>query len=679
MDSGPYRCLTLAWSSKLTYNPLNPNLPYFLETESDSMGLLEGHYIMTSYSIQSLLAARQFVSPQRVGNRLYFISDMSGRLSLYSMRVGGSVPEPLIPPDIALPNPHHLGDAVAYQVLPSLGKILLMLDQDGDENYQPIFVPLEGGLPTPVFGDRFAGQQVICTACDPERNLALFSIDPRTSPYYESFLADFNSLELTSLGVSLYGNYPVAHNDDFSLILLADQYTFGDVVWWLWHKDAPARTLLFGVPLDRRAKGQTIPPNGLGDAIFVENEGLLFISALFDDHYGLSYLRLDAPDSVQKVEVQGTVHRGQGEMTSLKKSFGDQYRLTYNIDGVSWCYVGRFDRTNLLFRVERVLVGEGELSNGVLESISTDTATKSTTLSFSMATSPSQIYLIEPDGSCHCQTNERVLGIPPSSLSPGEDYPYTSHDGLRISARLYLPAAELGYSGPRPVIFYIHGGPQSQERPDFTWFSMPLIQFLTLNGFAVWVPNVRGSTGYGISYMKRVDRDWGGADRLDHVAAFEILRKDERLDMTRVGVMGRSYGGYMTLTLVGRHPELWKAACDMFGPYNLLTFMERIPETWKTYFYTAVGHPEKDREFLIERSPSTYLHRLACPLLVIQGANDPRVVERESGDLVEHLRSQGKTVEYIVYEDEGHDVIKYLNKVDCYNRITEFFKRLLNP
>jgi dipeptidyl aminopeptidase/acylaminoacyl peptidase len=135
----------------------------------------------------------------------------------------------------------------------------------------------------------------------------------------------------------------------------------------------------------------------------------------------------------------------------------------------------------------------------------------------------------------------------------------------------------------------------------------------------------------------------------------------------------------MTLTLAGRHPELWKAACDMFGPYNLLTFMERIPATWKTYFYTAVGHPEKDREFLIERSPSTYLHQLACPLLVIQGANDPRVVERESRDLVEHLRSQGKTVEYVVYEDEGHDVIKYPNKVDCYSRITEFFKRHLNP
>ena len=152
---------------------------------------------------------------------------------------------------------------------------------------------------------------------------------------------------------------------------------------------------------------------------------------------------------------------------------------------------------------------------------------------------------------------------------------------MRVSARLYLPAKALGFKGPRPLIYYVHGGPQGQERPDFAWFSMPLIQFLTLNGFAVFVPNVRGSTGYGLSYTTQVDRDWGGKDRLDHVAAMKRLAKDKRLDTTRSGVVGRSYGGYMTLTLAGRHPDLWQAACDMFGPYDLVTFSQRIPETWK--------------------------------------------------------------------------------------------------
>ena len=377
------------------------------------------------------------------------------------------------------------------------------------------------------------------------------------------------------------------------------------------------------------------------------------------------------------MRITGLVHQGIGELVDLDHHKNGRYTLSYNIDGCSWVYEGEYVPSELTFHVKRVLVGQGELGGGMLKSMSYEEASGRYAISFSSAISPAQIYIIEPDGSLQRKTNERTLGIPKELLAPGEDYPYTSHDGLRISARLYLPSPQLGYQGRRPVIFYIHGGPQSQERPDFTWFSMPLIQYFTLNGFAVWVPNVRGSSGYGMSYMKHVDHDWGGQDRLDHVAAYELLKSDIRLDMDRVGVMGRSYGGYMTLTLAGRHPQLWRAAVDMFGPYNLFTFLERIPETWKTYFYQALGHPVKDREFLEERSPSTHLSNLSCPMLVLQGANDPRVIERESRDVVENLRAQGKEIDYKVYEDEGHDVIKFVNKVDCYSRIVAFFSKHL--
>ena len=133
----------------------------------------------------------------------------------------------------------------------------------------------------------------------------------------------------------------------------------------------------------------------------------------------------------------------------------------------------------------------------------------------------------------------------------------------------------------------------------------------------------------------------------------------------------------MSLTLAGRHPELWRAAVDMFGPYDLLTFLDRLPETWKSYFALSVGSPETDGEFLVERSPRTYVSDIACPLLVIQGQNDPRVVERESRDLVEELQAQGKTVDYLVFEDEGHDVLKLENRVRCYETIVGFFSQHL--
>jgi dipeptidyl aminopeptidase/acylaminoacyl peptidase len=203
---------------------------------------------------------------------------------------------------------------------------------------------------------------------------------------------------------------------------------------------------------------------------------------------------------------------------------------------------------------------------------------------------------------------------------------------------------------------------------------MPLIQILTLEGFAVFVPNARGSTGYGLDYMKRVDRDWGGQDRLDHVYAMqEVLPKDERVDVQRAGVVGRSYGGYMTLTLASRHAELWRAAVDMFGPYDLRTFAQRIPETWKPYFVLTLGDPETNADFFEERSPRTHIANIACPLLVIQGQNDPRLVEAESRDVVESLRGLGKEVDYLLFEDEGHDVLKLANRVRCYDAIVGFF------
>jgi dipeptidyl aminopeptidase/acylaminoacyl peptidase len=334
--------------------------------------------------------------------------------------------------------------------------------------------------------------------------------------------------------------------------------------------------------------------------------------------------------------------------------------------------------------VSKTICGLGEFSNGLLEEFHYDRTENRYCLSFSTATSPTQIFTIEGENRTIIQrhTNERILGIPEGYLSSGEDASYTSFDGTRISAKLYLPAAKSNFSGPRPLIYYIHGGPQSQERPDFAWFSMPLIQYLTLNGYAVFVPNVRGSSGYGLKYMKQVERDWGGNDRLDHVFAMEnVLTQDDRVDTNRAGVVGRSYGGYMTLMLAARHPELWAAAVDMFGPFDLTTFLDRLPETWKPYFNLVIGDPEndQDRDLLIDRSPRSYIDRISSPLLVIQGKNDPRVIERESCDIVEYLRSIGKEVEYLLFNNEGHDVLKYENRVTCYTQITSFFNEHLRP
>lgn len=117
----------------------------------------------------------------------------------------------------------------------------------------------------------------------------------------------------------------------------------------------------------------------------------------------------------------------------------------------------------------------------------------------------------------------------------------------------------------------------------------------------------------------------------------------------------------------------------MFGPYDLISFIHRLPQTWQTFFALSVGHPEKDKEFLVERSPKTYMKNIKCPMLIIQGKNDPRVILSESKDVVEDLKAKGVETEFVVFEDEGHDVIKFKNKVFCYTKIVDFFTKHLKP
>ena len=627
--------------------------------------------------IESFLSARLFLQPQLVGARIYFMSNLSGHLSLYVMDHGGSVPIPLLPPNIALQNPL-LVDGKIFHVFPELNKIIVSIDQHGDENYVPMAIPLEGGFPEPAFGEFFDDKRAYLGKGDYHKNILYVMADARNEAMNYAYQTDLETGEITELFASSWGAFVLGVNATHDKVVLREGYSVGDGSTYLWDRAQGKAELIYGVPLEEREDGQTVPLNSFGSSGFTAGDhGLLFFSSIFIDSFGPSYLRLEDPGQVQEVTVSGEQHSGSGEFHDLEPIGNDRYLMHYNMDGCDWVYEASFDEAKLEIQLDRVLIGQGQLSNGVLESLNLDEATGRYAVAYSTATSPTQIHTLEGD-QIITHTAERILGIPAEHLSPGEDASFTSFDGLRISARLYLPAKELGYTGARPLVYYIHGGPQSQERPNFAWFSMPLIEFLTLRGFAVFVPNVRGSEGYGLEYMKKVDRDWGGDDAQDHVHAItEVLAKDRRVDTGRAGVVGRSYGGYMTLMQAGSHPELWSAAVDMFGPYDLLTFGERLPPSWKPYFKLALGDPIEDRDFLIERSPKTYLHQLACPMLVIQGANDPRVVEQESRDLVEELRSQGKAIDYLVFADEGHDVLKYENRVICYNAITEFFEKHL--
>ncbi len=286
---------------------------------------------------------------------------------------------------------------------------------------------------------------------------------------------------------------------------------------------------------------------------------------------------------------------------------------------------------------------------------------------------PQDLYVLDLERGRLRQITFAMLGnIPEKDLVEPELVHYETWDGRKIPAWLYKP---LGLkSGERcPAVLAIHGGPEVQELPNFKSF----YQYLLNRGIGVLSPNYRGSTGYGKSYQKLIRRDWGGGELKDFEHAVKFLHRLDWVDPERIGVVGGSFGGFATLSCVTRLPQYWAAAVDVVGPSNLVTFAKSVPPHWRRFMKEWVGDPDEDREFLRERSPITYVDDVRCPLLVIQGANDPRVVKAESDQMVERLRARGGTVEYLVFEDEGHGFTQRHNELKAYRAAAEFLERYL--
>lgn len=269
-------------------------------------------------------------------------------------------------------------------------------------------------------------------------------------------------------------------------------------------------------------------------------------------------------------------------------------------------------------------------------------------------------------------THGALGGIDAQDLTQPELIRYPTFDGREIPAFLYRPADA---TGKVPVVLSIHGGPESQERP--TYMYSGLYQYLASRGIAVLAPNIRGSTGYGKSYQTLIHHDWGGDELKDLKAAAEYLRSCDWVDPDRIGVYGGSFGGFATLSCVSRLPDYWAAAVDLVGPSNLVTFAKAVPPTWRRMMAKWVGDPETEVDFLMERSPISYVDQITAPLFVIQGANDPRVVKAESDQIVERLRERGVEVRYDIYEDEGHGFTKRENELKAFRDIATFLEEHL--
>ncbi|MEP7199142.1 MAG: S9 family peptidase [Chloroflexota bacterium] len=266
-------------------------------------------------------------------------------------------------------------------------------------------------------------------------------------------------------------------------------------------------------------------------------------------------------------------------------------------------------------------------------------------------------------------THSSHAGIATSSFVQPELVHYPTFDGRQIPAWFYRPPSAAG--ARCPVVVYVHGGPESQTQP--TLFA--ILQYLLARGYAVFAPNVRGSTGYGKTYVHLDDVE----KRMDSVAdlAYAVywLRAQPNLDPQRIAVYGASYGGFMVLSALTTYPDLWAAGVDLVGVSNFVTFLENTSAYRRAHREAEYGSLERDRELLTRISPIHRVDQIRAPLIVIHGANDPRVPLSETEQLVKAVRARNVPVELLVYPDEGHGLVKLANKLDAYPKVAEFLDR----
>ena len=268
-------------------------------------------------------------------------------------------------------------------------------------------------------------------------------------------------------------------------------------------------------------------------------------------------------------------------------------------------------------------------------------------------------------------TNSLNKEIDPKSLVKAEVVRYQSFDGLEVPAIYYKPLIA-STQNKVPAMVWVHGGPGGQSRMNFN----PLIQYLTNSGYAILAVNNRGSSGYGKNFYKMDDKNHGDKDLQDCIWGKKWLQQQDYIDPERIGIIGGSYGGYMTMAAMTFTPDEFKAGVNIFGVTNWIRTLKSIPPFWEASrkaLYNELGDPYSQDSIRLKKiSPLFHAKQVKNPVMVLQGANDPRVLQVESDEIVAELMKNKIPVEYVIFEDEGHGFRKKENQIKGYGKIKDF-------
>ncbi|MFC4559606.1 S9 family peptidase [Virgibacillus kekensis] len=565
--------------------------------------------------------------------RLVFSSNLNGKMNLWAMDLPETFPYLFA----------HQDESCSFiKIDPKNRYVLAGFDKDGDENHHIYAIPTEGGLPKPLItGDESEKYFFADLSEDGER---VYYVTSEENP---SFLnarvrnLSNDSDTLLNMGEVSPTELAAVSTDEEKFVYLR----------------ALANTFVTGhIKVGKETISLTPDSEKVhivNDPVFSDDNTVYFVTNYESEYSYVAKFSLDTREFTKVVEIENE----SVDFLKWHKGKNALYLVTEN--GVKDC----------LYRFETETGDLAKLSTpvDVIEKLQVKKSGNLYVLGRS-ATVPHNIYKSENGSKWKRLTNNRVLGLSSGDMVEPDVVFYKSFDGMEIEALLFKakPEYDNGHT-----IFWPHGGPQAAERK----FFRAMFQCFLNRGYTIFAPNFRGSTGYGSSFVKLVEQDWGEGPRLDCVAGIEWLFENDVTDRDKLFLVGGSYGGYMTLLLHGRHPEYFKACVDIFGPSDLFTFVNSVPPHWKPIMDRWLGDPERDKERFVRDSPVTYLDGMTKPMLVIQGAKDPRVVKEESDNIVAKLEEAGRDVEYMVLEDEGHGFSKKENEINVYSRMLEFLDK----
>ena len=318
-----------------------------------------------------------------------------------------------------------------------------------------------------------------------------------------------------------------------------------------------------------------------------------------------------------------------------------------------------------------------EIPDGDIKGVSFSESEEKIRLTIGTSKSPNNIYVYDM-GSKELKKLTETLNpeINANDMVAAEVVRYPSFDGLEIPAIYYKPI-DASKRNKVPALVWVHGGPGGQSRTGYS----SLIQYLVNHGYAILAVNNRGSSGYGKTFFKMDDLNHGDKDLKDCIWGKKWLQDQDYIDAEKIGIIGGSYGGYMTMAAMTFTPDEFKVGVNIFGVTNWLRTLKSIPPYWESFrnaLYKELGDPTTaDSVRLYEISPVFHAHKVKNPVMVLQGANDPRVLKIESDEIVAGIEANGITVEYVVFDDEGHGFRKKENEIEGYGKILTFLETYL--